>query len=59
MTAEDELNILLDEAREVVNAMKKRKEPCCNTTEAKLWQALDKNGIKSNMETLQCDITEL
>ena len=47
MTGEDVPNILLDEVREVVNAMKKRKAPGCDGVEAELWQTLGESGIKT------------
>ena len=47
MTGEDEPNILFDEIKEVVNAMKKFKAPGCNSIEAELWQALGGSGIKA------------
>lgn len=34
MTGEDEPDILLDEVREAMNEMKKRKAPGCNVIEA-------------------------
>ena len=47
MNGEDEPNILLDEVREVVNAMKKRKAPDCHVIEAELWQALGENRMET------------
>ena len=47
VTGEDEPNILLDEVREAVNAMKKRKALGYDGIKAKLWKALGESGIKS------------
>ena len=44
---EVEPNILLDEVREVMNAMKKLKARSCDVIKAELWQALGENGIKA------------
>ena len=47
MTSEDEPDILLDEVREVVNVMKKRKVPGCDGIEVELRQVLGENRIKT------------
>ena len=44
---EDEPNILLEEVKEAMNAMKKRKVPDCDGNETELWPALKENGLKT------------
>ena len=40
VTGEDEPNILIDEIKEAVHAMKKCRASGCDGIEAELWQAL-------------------
>ncbi len=46
VTGEDEPEILLDEVREAVKALRKRKAPGCDGIEAEVWQALGEKGTR-------------
>lgn len=46
VTDEDDPDILLDEVRQAVKALRKRKAPDCDDTEAELWQAMGEKRIR-------------